>query len=154
VINYDLPYNAEDYVHRIGRTGRAGASGDAISLYSDKDARLLVDIEKMIRHKFVPAQLSGFVPRSPAPAGARSGGERSERRPRHEEGERHEGRGAQQGRSAYSPMPRKEKIDPWFLKPYEPSTPSQSNPGESASNNNSSPKPQKKAALLGGIPKR
>ncbi|HEX8885830.1 MAG TPA: DEAD/DEAH box helicase, partial [Noviherbaspirillum sp.] len=34
VINYDLPYNAEDYVHRIGRTGRAGASGDAISLYS------------------------------------------------------------------------------------------------------------------------
>ncbi|MDB5838435.1 MAG: ATP-dependent helicase [Herminiimonas sp.] len=157
VINYDLPYNAEDYVHRIGRTGRAGASGDAISLYSDKDARLLVDIEKMIRHKFVPAQLSGFVPRSPAPAGARSGSERSERserRPRHEEGERHEGRGAQQGRSAYSPMPRKEKVDPWFLKPYEPSTPSQSNPGESASNNNSSPKPQKKAALLGGIPKR
>ncbi len=41
VINYDLPYNAEDYVHRIGRTGRAGASGDALSVYSDKDERLL-----------------------------------------------------------------------------------------------------------------
>ena len=41
VINYDLPFSAEDYVHRIGRTGRAGASGDAISLYSDKDERLL-----------------------------------------------------------------------------------------------------------------
>src|SRR5439155_6671271 len=40
VINYDLPYNAEDYVHRIGRTGRAGASGDAVSVYSDKDERL------------------------------------------------------------------------------------------------------------------
>ncbi len=40
VINFDLPYNAEDYVHRIGRTGRAGASGDAISVYSDKDERL------------------------------------------------------------------------------------------------------------------
>ena len=55
VINYDLPYNAEDYVHRIGRTGRAGASGDAISLYSDKDARLLQDIEKLIRTKLTPA---------------------------------------------------------------------------------------------------
>src|SRR5437899_696824 len=61
VINFDLPYNAEDYVHRIGRTGRAGASGDAISLFSDKDERLLVDIEKMIKYKFVPAQLIGFV---------------------------------------------------------------------------------------------
>ena len=36
VINFDLPYNAEDYVHRIGRTGRAGAKGDAISLHSTK----------------------------------------------------------------------------------------------------------------------
>ncbi|WP_428245749.1 helicase-related protein, partial [Enterococcus gallinarum] len=52
VINYDLPYNAEDYVHRIGRTGRAGASGDAISLFCDKDERLLVDIEKLIKKKF------------------------------------------------------------------------------------------------------
>ena len=51
VINFDLPYNAEDYVHRIGRTGRAGAKGDAISLHTDKDERLLVDIEKLIKQK-------------------------------------------------------------------------------------------------------
>ncbi len=158
VINFDLPYNAEDYVHRIGRTGRAGASGDAISLYSDKDERLLLDIEKMIKHKFVPAQLVGFVPH------ARSGerGERStdRRAPRREEGEAR-GRAPQNrsesshGRSAYSPAPRKEKTDPWFLKPYEPSVPSIAENKEGAVNTASVKPPKTKvAALLGGTPKR
>jgi superfamily II DNA/RNA helicase len=49
VINFELPYVAEDYVHRIGRTGRAGASGIAISLVSPEDERLLVDIEKLLK---------------------------------------------------------------------------------------------------------
>src|SRR5438067_2521131 len=62
VINYDLPYNAEDYVHRIGRTGRAGATGDAISIYSDKDERLLTDIEKLIKQSIKRGDLGGFVP--------------------------------------------------------------------------------------------
>ncbi len=62
VINFDLPYNAEDYVHRIGRTGRAGASGDAISIYSDKDERLLVDIEKLIKQNIKRGELVGFTP--------------------------------------------------------------------------------------------
>ncbi|MFX8347290.1 C-terminal helicase domain-containing protein, partial [Acinetobacter baumannii] len=44
VINFDLPFNAEDYVHRIGRTGRAGASGDALSLFAPGDERFLADI--------------------------------------------------------------------------------------------------------------
>lgn len=48
VINYDLPYNAEDYVHRIGRTGRAGASGEAIALFTADEERFLLDIEKLI----------------------------------------------------------------------------------------------------------
>jgi superfamily II DNA/RNA helicase len=148
VINYDLPYNAEDYVHRIGRTGRAGASGDAISLYSDKDARLLVDIEKMIKHKFVPAQLIGFMPQ------ASHASERpAERRPRREEGEQRAGRPAPQGRSAYAPVPRKEKVDPWFLKPYEPAA-QDAAAMEPAAAKTSSAKPQKKAALLGGTIKR
>jgi superfamily II DNA/RNA helicase len=51
VVNFDLPYNAEDYVHRIGRTGRAGASGKAISLVSPEEKRLLVDIEKFIKRE-------------------------------------------------------------------------------------------------------
>ena len=51
VFNLDIPFNAEDYVHRIGRTGRAGASGIAISFVSGKDARLLADVEKLIGKK-------------------------------------------------------------------------------------------------------
>jgi ATP-dependent RNA helicase RhlE len=154
VINYDLPYNAEDYVHRIGRTGRAGASGDAISLYSDKDERLLIDIEKMIKHKFVPAELAGFTP---------SAAHGSERRSRRDEGdkpqyEKRSGstRGESQGRSSYNTAPRKEKVDPWFLKPYEPSAPA-SSPSSTEekttdAKTSSSDKPQKNkmAALLGG----
>jgi ATP-dependent RNA helicase RhlE len=51
VFNFDVPFNAEDYVHRIGRTGRAGASGLAVSFVSAKDARLVADIEKLIKTK-------------------------------------------------------------------------------------------------------
>jgi len=58
VINYDLPFNAEDYVHRIGRTGRAGASGEALSLYTPKDARLLADIEALIKRPLERGALS------------------------------------------------------------------------------------------------
>ena len=50
VINYDLPQNAEDYVHRIGRTARAGASGDAISLACEEYVFSLLDIEACIGH--------------------------------------------------------------------------------------------------------
>ena len=147
VINYDLPYNAEDYVHRIGRTGRAGASGDAISVYSDKDERLLADIEKLIRAKLAPAALEGFTPR------AHHGERSAERRPRRDEGAREQGgreaRPATPRSAGYAP--RREKVDPWFLKPYEPSpsAPQPANePQEAAA------KPQKRAALLGGLPKR
>jgi ATP-dependent RNA helicase RhlE len=49
VFNYDVPFNAEDYVHRIGRTGRAGASGIAITLATRDDTRLVSDIEKLIK---------------------------------------------------------------------------------------------------------
>jgi superfamily II DNA/RNA helicase len=51
VFNFDVPFNAEDYVHRIGRTGRAGASGLAVTLVSPSDARLVGDIEKLIKKK-------------------------------------------------------------------------------------------------------
>ena len=51
VFNFDIPFNAEDYVHRIGRTGRAGASGVAISFVSQSDQRLVVDLEKLLKSK-------------------------------------------------------------------------------------------------------
>jgi superfamily II DNA/RNA helicase len=66
VINYDVPYAAEDYVHRIGRTGRAGASGQAISVMSPTDERLVQDIEKLIGKKLTREKLPGMD----MPAGA------------------------------------------------------------------------------------
>ncbi len=51
VVNYELPFVAEDYIHRIGRTGRAGASGTAISFVAPDDGKLLVEIEKLIKRK-------------------------------------------------------------------------------------------------------
>jgi ATP-dependent RNA helicase RhlE len=49
VVNYELPYTPEDYVHRIGRTGRAGLPGEAISFMASDEARLLSDIEKLLK---------------------------------------------------------------------------------------------------------
>ena len=62
VVNHELPYNAEDYIHRIGRTGRAGSTGLAISLVSEKERYLLTDIEKLVGEQFVPQWLPGFEP--------------------------------------------------------------------------------------------
>ena len=62
VINYDLPYVAEDYVHRIGRTGRAGKNGIAISLFSSDESKQLNAIERLINRKFEQQVVAGFVP--------------------------------------------------------------------------------------------
>ena len=58
VINYDVPYCAEDYVHRIGRTGRAGAKGVATMLATPADARLIEAIEKLTKQSFAPVPLA------------------------------------------------------------------------------------------------
>jgi ATP-dependent RNA helicase RhlE len=69
VFNFDVPFNAEDYVHRIGRTGRAGASGMAVTLVTRDDTRLMSDIEKLIK-KTVELEAidldEGRPPRRPA----------------------------------------------------------------------------------------
>jgi len=69
VINYELPYTAEDYVHRIGRTGRAGSSGEAISLVSKDELKLLEDIERLLKRQLprqpLPEFASGRKPSSP-----------------------------------------------------------------------------------------
>ncbi len=75
VINYDLPTTPEDYVHRIGRTGRAGAKGTAYSFVVKRDERALKDIEKLIGKAFVREELEGFVPGVRAPREERSGRE-------------------------------------------------------------------------------
>ncbi|WP_405576585.1 DEAD/DEAH box helicase [Winogradskyella sp. Asnod2-B02-A] len=62
VINFELPNVSEDYVHRIGRTGRAGASGEAISLVSADETTFLRDIEKLIDMKIEIEIVEGFEP--------------------------------------------------------------------------------------------
>ena len=74
VINYDLPKNPEDYVHRIGRTGRAGASGIAVSLASPRDSMQLKRIERFTG-QLIPAQvIEGLEPKIKPRTGAPSGG--------------------------------------------------------------------------------
>jgi len=62
VINFDIPHSPEDYVHRIGRTGRAGLTGEAISLVAPEDLESLAAIEKLIRKKIERVLVPGFGP--------------------------------------------------------------------------------------------
>src|SRR5207244_3452785 len=62
VVNYELPTVAEDYIHRIGRTGRAGLEGDAISLVCVDEADLLADIEQLLRKPIARELVPGFEP--------------------------------------------------------------------------------------------
>ncbi|MDQ1923133.1 DEAD/DEAH box helicase [Massilia pseudoviolaceinigra] len=174
VINFDLPYNAEDYVHRIGRTGRAGASGDALSVFSDKDERLLVDIEKLIKQTITRGELAGFVasasagrfdasgerrPRRDDSSAGSSAGRPSARPPERERsgersstGDRSSERSSTSSAGRPGPYPRREKVDPWFLTPYEPA---KKNTPVVADQVATSTKPKQKiAVLLGGSPKQ
>ncbi len=104
VINYDLPYSPEDYVHRIGRTGRAGASGLALSIMSSEDGRLLADIEKLTKSKLDVEALD-----IDAREGGRSDerGPREARMPREERGFREE-RGSREASGSQEERPPRE----------------------------------------------
>ncbi|MGI2092561.1 DEAD/DEAH box helicase [Shewanella oncorhynchi] len=62
VINFELPFIAEDYIHRIGRTGRAGSAGLAITLFSQEDALLLEEVEVVLDKRLPQQWLPGFEP--------------------------------------------------------------------------------------------
>jgi ATP-dependent RNA helicase RhlE len=148
VINFELPYTPEDYVHRIGRTGRAGMPGEAISLVCPDEMRLLADIEKLLK-RAIPRQ---SVEEGAADLAAEREYERSkerERRPRREERNDEPRRAAP---VAPPPKPRPQVAADGFdfSKPYEPTSAS---PTASAA----PPTPQRQrtgrptAALLGGV---
>jgi superfamily II DNA/RNA helicase len=157
VINYDVPFNAEDYVHRIGRTGRAGATGVAIMLMTGADERGVQAIEKLTKQKFTPAVIeierSGRGERSErgergerGGRGSRERGERGDRAPRGERTERDATRSYQ---------PAAKPADDFFLKPYE--APARAEDAAAAAGADAAkPTPQtgqrssKVAALLGG----
>jgi ATP-dependent RNA helicase RhlE len=118
VVNFELPNVPEDYVHRIGRTGRAGYEGEAVSLVSADEEKLLADIERLLQRKLPREVLEGYAPdrnarQESAPTqrqvpqrSGRSAGEGQKRGPRQEQG-RGNGRSAQQkqgsGRNARKP---------------------------------------------------
>jgi len=62
VVNFEIPNVAEDYVHRIGRTGRAGASGEAISLVCVDELKFLADIERLLKRELPRQHIPGFEP--------------------------------------------------------------------------------------------
>ena len=146
VINYDLPHSPEDYVHRIGRTGRAGASGMALSLMVDHDQKALAEIEKLTKRKLdvqelqLPASARGRGERRSRDdrRGPRDGGEAAARsedsrgigapsRSGRDRGSRREGnlRGHAPSaeRAARYPAPQPVVDDPLFHAPYVPSEP-------------------------------
>ncbi len=116
VFNFDIPFNAEDYVHRIGRTGRAGASGLAVSFATNKDSKLVADIEKLIKTKFElePVEFDEYKPDIHRQGRFNEGHRLYDQ---HEQqgwrGQRDRDRSA--GYQATPPAPR----DPFFDKPYE-----------------------------------
>ncbi len=150
VFNFDVPYNAEDYVHRIGRTGRAGASGLAVTLVARSDTRLVTEIEKLIKKKLdiEPFELEDDRPRRPY----------REARP-DDDDERPAPRSDARFAPRNEPRAPRRAADPFFDRPYEPSggaaepVPQTAGGGPSTSSSRLSPniKPKKKvAALLGG----
>ena len=153
VFNFDVPFNAEDYVHRIGRTGRAGASGLAVTLVSGSDNRLVSEIEKLLKTKIEIEALEydDERPRGHFNDGRRVWQEGEERSaaPRAPRGERPE-----RARSGFRPAP--VSRDPFFDKPYEaPDAPdAQGVPGWEATvrpaRSSASPniKPRRKVAAL------
>src|SRR5688572_3469591 len=103
VINYELPHTPEDYVHRIGRTGRAGLPGEAISLVANDEMKFLEDIERLLKRSIPRATATGIAHDAPE---ARSHGASHDRagRPAHERTETH--RPASRGREERERHPR------------------------------------------------
>ena len=115
VFNFDVPFNAEDYVHRIGRTGRAGASGLAVTLVARDDMRLVGDIEKLIKKKLEiePIEIEDDRPR-------RYRRHEEEASERTESAERATERVIERAAERPPRRPSGPAADPFFDKPYEP----------------------------------
>jgi ATP-dependent RNA helicase RhlE len=79
VVNFELPNVAEDYVHRIGRTGRAGSTGKAVSLVDSEEIQLLRSIEKLIKRPIERVIVEGFTAPE-TPHGAAGASQRTEHR--------------------------------------------------------------------------
>ena len=145
VINYELPYVAEDYIHRIGRTGRAGSTGEAISLVCADEHRMLEDIERELKRKLERLPLPALASSGKPP----SGHEDRNAAPRHASS--HKPHSKPHPKAPAAPLPG--GFD--FSKPYEPKP--AHNPPAAATGHVSSARQHSRlsrrptAALLGGL---
>ena len=173
VINYELPHTAEDYIHRIGRTGRAGKHGDATSLFAPEESQRLADIEKLIKRKIDRVEITGFAELTPVRESAPSNrGHKREHLERAREKARERDRSLTlegtkpAGRELPSPAARElpspaahvPRLDPRLPKlDFDPNKPyvSKSAIAENVSEKPAAIRPQKPvAALLGGFGKK
>lgn len=133
VINFELPNTPEDYVHRIGRTGRAGTKGDAISLVCDEEKELLKDIEKLIKTKLKVEEIVGFETTQSSKSGTASQqkydnkNEVNARQVKQKSNDSYAQRNSasqstvRSNRSTYGDARRNKKpVDPIFTQPYVP----------------------------------
>jgi ATP-dependent RNA helicase RhlE len=138
VINFDIPHSPEDYVHRIGRTGRAGLTGEAISLVAPPDMEALAAIERLIKKKIERTLVPGFQPDGGTVATLVS--REGRRGPRRDE----------------APRPPAQKAprpigDPIFSKPYEPAPRTEESAPKVEEPRHSKRRQPQVAALLGGM---
>jgi len=118
VVNYELPHSPEDYVHRIGRTGRAGSSGEAISLVEPDEHKLLADIERLLKRS-IPRETLALAESRERREGTRREGARRPETNRISEPRRAE-RGASTPRAPKPSVIAADGFD--FTKPYEPAS--------------------------------
>ena len=151
VINYEIPSAPEDYVHRIGRTGRAGASGVAISLVCEEEEKYLAEIEKLIKRVIIKEKVDVTAYLK---ADLKLGAHKASHATARETAGRETGGRETNGRNTsekHPPRPRshfkKPAADPWFDKPYEPTVVSADNAKNMTNFNRKAPV----AALLGGL---
>jgi len=154
VINFDIPHSPEDYVHRIGRTGRAGLTGEAISLVAPPDMEALAAIERLIKKKIDRVLVPGFQPDGGTAATLM--GREARSAPRRGDAPRAaEPRPMAPRPMAPRPMapkPPRPQGDPIFSKPYEPSaTSAAAAPKPEESSQQSKRRAPQLAALLGGL---
>ena len=165
VINYELPHTAEDYIHRIGRTGRAGKLGNATSLFAPEETQRLADIEKLIKRQIERVEISGFAELAPVRESAPSNrGHRREHLDHAREKARERDRALTlegrrpAGRELPSPAAHVPRLDPRLPKlDFDPNKPYVSKTAvvETSTEKPTLTRPQRPvAALLGGLGKQ
>src|SRR5512143_1321010 len=142
VVNYELPNVPEDYVHRIGRTGRAGNEGEAMSLVCVDEHKLLKDIERLLKRDLQKVVIEGYDPdptikAEPIPNGRNSRGNNTPRRP-------------QQPRAQASGEPRRERSGDSQPRAAKPAAANSGNRGASGNGNRSTPANGNRAAPANG----